>query len=414
MTPPALLQLAVLRAPAVDAAPHGGSRQGAARAGSRRRSGSSPTRASPPPRREPPGRVRAERPRRARGELREEAAALLHRPDRLHDRGGGGRLRDPRPLGRLRRSSPAFWSSTPALDFWQDRKATNALAALKKGLAPKATALRDGKLETVAAATLVPGDIVKIRLGAIVPADLRLVAGDYASIDQSALTGESLPAAKKVGDEAYSGSVVKQGEMTGVVIATGGQTFFGRTAKLVAGAGARQPRAEGDVRDRQLPDRRRGRARAVMVAVRSTATSSSPTTGAGRRARHPAVRAGPARRLDPGRDAGGLLDHHGARRSRPLEAEGDRLASSSAIEEMAGVDILCSDKTGTLTKNQLTLGDPILFAAKDAAEDCILAGALASQLEDRRPDRHRGDRGAEGPERAEEPTSRSSSCPSTR
>src|SRR5262244_456131 len=124
-----------------------------------------------------------------------------------------------------------------ALEFWQDRKASNALAALKKGLAPEATVMRDGKWQTVQAAMLVPGDIVKIRLGVIVPADLRLVGGDYAAIDQAALTGESLPVAKKVGDEAYSGSIVKQGEMEGVVIATGSNTFFGRTAKLVAGAG---------------------------------------------------------------------------------------------------------------------------------------------------------------------------------
>jgi H+-transporting ATPase len=125
-----------------------------------------------------------------------------------------------------------------ALEFWQDRKASNALAALKKGLAPEATALRDGKWQTVQAATLVPGDIVKVRLGVIVPSDLRFVGGDYASIDQAALTGESLPVTKKVGDQAFSGSVVKQGEMQGVVIATGANTFFGRTAKLVAGAGA--------------------------------------------------------------------------------------------------------------------------------------------------------------------------------
>ena len=124
------------------------------------------------------------------------------------------------------------------LELWQDLKASNALAALKKGLAPKATALRDGKWATVDAATLVPGDIVKIRLGMIVPADLRLTGGDFASIDQAALTGESLPVTKKIGDGAYSGSVVKQGEMEGVVISTGGNTFFGRTAKLVAGAGA--------------------------------------------------------------------------------------------------------------------------------------------------------------------------------
>ena len=112
------------------------------------------------------------------------------------------------------------------------------MAALKKGLAPEAMVLRGGKWQTVQAATLVPGDVVKVRLGVIVPADLRLVGGDYASIDQAALTGESLPVAKKVGDEAFSGSVVKQGEMQGVVIATGVNTFFGRTAKLVAGAGA--------------------------------------------------------------------------------------------------------------------------------------------------------------------------------
>ena len=124
------------------------------------------------------------------------------------------------------------------LELWQDFKSTNALAALKKGLAPHATALRDGEWKTLDAATLAPGDIVKIRLGVIVPADLRLISGDEASIDQAALTGESLPVAKRVGDEAYSGSVVKQGEMEGVVIATGGDTFFGRTAKLVAGAGS--------------------------------------------------------------------------------------------------------------------------------------------------------------------------------
>jgi H+-transporting ATPase len=75
-------------------------------------------------------------------------------------------------------------------------------------------------------------------LGDVVPADCKLIQGDYVSIDQSALTGESLPVTKKSGEEAYSGSVVKQGEMIAIVTATGANTFFGRTAKLVAAAGS--------------------------------------------------------------------------------------------------------------------------------------------------------------------------------
>jgi H+-transporting ATPase len=268
------------------------------------------------------------------------------------------------------------------LEFWQDRKASNALAALRKGLAPEATVMRDGKWQTVAAATLVPGDIVKIRLGVIVPADLRLVGGDYASIDQAALTGESLPVAKKVGDAAYSGSIVKQGEMQGVVIATGANTFFGRTAKLVAGAGAvsHAQRAMFEIGnfliivavalalimvavqvyqdivitdDWGLED-----ALGILQFVLVLLVASIPVA-------MPAV-------FSITMALGALA----------LSKQKAIVSKLSAIEEMAGVDILCSDKTGTLTKNQLTLGDPILFSAK-SAQDCILAAALASKIEDR-------------------------------
>ncbi len=270
------------------------------------------------------------------------------------------------------------------LDIWQDRKATNALAALKKGLAPEATVLRGGAWSTVAATTLVPGDIVKIRLGAIVPADMRLVSGAYASIDQSALTGESLPVAKKIGDEAYSGSIVKQGEMDGVVIATGGQTFFGRTAKLVAGAGSTSHAQKamfqignflivlGAVlaaflvaaqvyRDIVLADDWRwSDALTILQYVLVLLVASIPVA-------MPAVFS--------------ITMALGALALSKQKAIVSRLA---AIEEMAGVDILCTDKTGTLTKNELKLGDPILFAATDPA-DVILAGALASRLEDHDP-----------------------------
>jgi H+-transporting ATPase len=269
-----------------------------------------------------------------------------------------------------------------ALEFWQDRKASDALAALKKGLAPEATVLRDGKWRTVQAATLVPGDIVEVRLGVIVPADLRFVGGDYASIDQAALTGESLPVAKKVGDEAYSGSIVKQGEMQGVVIATGAGTFFGRTAKLVAGAGAisHAQRAMFQIGNFLI-------ILAVALALIMVAV----------KVYHDIVVAD-----DWGvKDALGILQFvlvllvasipvampavfsiTMALGALALSKEKAIVSKLSAIEEMAGVDILCSDKTGTLTKNQLTLGDPILFSAKSAA-DCILAAALASKIEDR-------------------------------
>ncbi len=268
------------------------------------------------------------------------------------------------------------------LELWQDMKASNALAALKKSLAPQATALREGSFQTVDAAGLVPGDIVKIRLGVIVPADLRLVSGQYASIDQAALTGESLPAAKKPGDEAYSGSVVKQGEMTGVVIATGGDTFFGRTAKLVAGAGSvsHAQRAMFQIGNFLI-------AVAVVLALVMVAVQVwrdivvSDTWGladaldilqfvlillvASIPVAMPAVFS--------------ITMALGALALSKEKAIVSRLA---AIEEMAGVDILCSDKTGTLTKNQLTLGDPILLASKDP-QDVILAASLASKAEDR-------------------------------
>ena len=268
------------------------------------------------------------------------------------------------------------------LEFWQDRKASNALADLKKGLAPEATALRDGKWQLIQAATLVPGDIVKIRLGVIVPADLRLIAGDFASIDQAALTGESLPASKNVGDEAYSGSVVRQGEMEGAVIATGANTFFGRTAKLVAGAGALSHAQEAvfEVTNFLV-------AVAVVLSVALAVVAVY----------HDIVAAhnwGVSQALNILQFVLVLLvaavpvttpavfTITMALGALALSKEKAIVTRLSAIEEMAGVDILCSDKTGTLTKNQLTLGPPILFAAKEP-EDCILAAALASKLEDR-------------------------------
>ena len=256
--------------------------------------------------------------------------------------------------------------------FWQEFKAANALEALKKQLALKARALRDGRWGEVDASNLVPGDIVRLRLGDIIPADVKLLDGEYLSVDQSALTGESLPVDKKAGDVAYSSSVAKQGEMLALVISTGTHTFFGRTARLVEAAGARShfQKAVLTIGDYLIY------LSLGLVAVLITVQlfRGSPflelvqfaliLTVASIPVAMPAVLS--------------VTMAVGALALSKLKAIVSRLES---IEEMAGVDILCSDKTGTLTQNQLTLGDPAVFAAKDA-QDLILAAALASKEED--------------------------------
>jgi H+-transporting ATPase len=124
------------------------------------------------------------------------------------------------------------------IGFWQEKSASDALDALKRQLALKARVRRDGNWQEIDASQLVPGDILRLRLGDVVPADVKLLQGDYLSIDQSALTGESLPVSRGPGDVAYSSTAVKEGEMVAVVYATGSATFFGQTAKLVQTAGA--------------------------------------------------------------------------------------------------------------------------------------------------------------------------------
>ncbi|MEJ2670775.1 MAG: plasma-membrane proton-efflux P-type ATPase [Deltaproteobacteria bacterium] len=259
------------------------------------------------------------------------------------------------------------------IGFWEEHEAGNALEALKEQLALKARVLRDGKWEEIAARDLVPGDVIRVRLGDIVPADLKLIEGDYLSIDQSALTGESLPVNKKPGETAYSGSVAKQGEMVCLVTATGGNTFFARTAKLVETAGAvshfqKAVMRVGDflifialglsiilivveiIRGLPIVD--------LIQFVLILVVASIPVA-------MPAVLS--------------VTMALGALALSRMKAIVSRLQS---IEEMAGIDVLCSDKTGTLTKNQLTLGDPVTFGEADP-QTIILMGSLASKEEDR-------------------------------
>ncbi len=253
--------------------------------------------------------------------------------------------------------------------FWQEFKADNAIALLKQRLALKARVRRDGEWKDVAAKLLVPGDLVHVKLGNVVPADLKLTGGGYLSVDQSALTGESLPVDKKAGDDAYSGSIAKQGEMDGVVTATGMKTYFGKTAGLVQQAGT--------VSHFQRAVLRIGNflifitaGLVVMIVLAGLFRHNAPLelvqfalilAVASIPVALPAVLS--------------VTMAVGAERLARMKAIVSRLVS---IEEMAGVGTLCSDKTGTLTKNELTLGKP-QPAQGVRPEELLLAAALASR-----------------------------------
>jgi len=253
--------------------------------------------------------------------------------------------------------------------FWQEFKADNAIELLKQRLALKARVKRDGVWKDVEARLLVPGDVVLVGLGNIVPADMKLIAGDYLSVDQSALTGESLPVDKKVGDEAYSGSIAKQGEMTGLVTATGMNTYFGKTAHLVEQAKTVSHFQRAVLKiGNFLILTTVGLVLVIGVAglfrhnpLLETLQFALILTVASIPVALPAVLS--------------VTMAVGAERLARMKAIVSRLVS---IEEMAGMNILCSDKTGTLTKNQLTLGEA--QPARGAAlQDLILAATLASR-----------------------------------
>jgi H+-transporting ATPase len=262
-----------------------------------------------------------------------------------------------------------------AVGFWQEYKADDAISLLKKKLALIAKVFRNGKWSELAARELVPGDVVRVRLGDIIPADIKLFSGDYLSIDESALTGESLPVEKHKSDLAYSGSVVRQGEMNGLVVATGLNTFFGKTAKLVAEAKT--------ISHFQKAVIKIGNYLIVMAAFMvaiifmisfyrhesflETLQFALVLTIAAIPVALPAV-----------------LSVTMAVGASVLAKKKAIVSKLVAIEEMAGMDILCSDKTGTITKNELTLADVKAFEGF-TSDDVLLFASLSSREEDKDP-----------------------------
>ena len=255
------------------------------------------------------------------------------------------------------------------VDFLQESKALNVLKVLKENLAKKALVKRDGTYQFIDSRLVVPGDILKLKIGDIVPADAVLVSGKYLQVDQAALTGESLPVDKNEGELVYGNSIIKMGEMEAVVTETGLNTFFGKSASLVVQA-AKQQKSHFQKAVIKIGNGliiltsflavlliifsifRHDPMMEVFRFVLVLTVASIPVA-------LPAVMS--------------VTLAIGAFNLAKKQAVVSRLA---AIEELAGVDVLCSDKTGTLTQNKMTIGDSKTynnFTDKDLFTYAILA-----------------------------------------
>lgn len=250
--------------------------------------------------------------------------------------------------------------------FWHEHKAESAIEALKEKLAPEADVIRDGDHKNVPSKNLVPGDIVIIKMGNVVPADLKLLEDHKISMDESALTGESLPVNKKEGELAFSGTSIKRGEAKAVVVATGENTKFAKTVEMVEAAEEKSHFQKAVLKIGYYLIIATAILVAGMVAVEwmrgreifDVLMFALVLTIAGIPQALPAV-------LSVTMTIGANL----------LAKKKAIVSKLSSMEEIAGLEILCADKTGTLTKNELELQDPVLEEAEDK-NDLLVAAAL--------------------------------------
>jgi len=257
------------------------------------------------------------------------------------------------------------------IGFWEEFQAGNAIAALKANLALKARVKRDGVWKEIAARELVPGDLIRLRLGDIVPADARLLEGDPVEVDQSALTGESLPVARKSGEAVYSGSILRMGEIDALVSATGKSTYFGKTAQLVESAHTVSHFQKAVLK---IGDYLIIIAIALVILIITVAMVRGDRFSTTLQfALVLTVAAIPVAMPT-------VLSVTMAVGAKILAGKQAIVSRLVAIEELAGMDVLCSDKTGTLTQNKLRLGEPFCIGGVKP-DELILAAALASRTE---------------------------------
>lgn len=254
------------------------------------------------------------------------------------------------------------------VSFIQENRAQTALALLRKRLTVRARVLRDGLWQQVPSRDLVPGDVVHLRMGDVVPADVKLSRGQL-EIDQSSLTGESQPVDLSEDAPAYAGSVIVRGEATGAVSATGAKTYYGRTAELVRTAAAKshlETAIVGIVRNLVTLD-----FGLALVVIAFSLHDSGFRPEVLQFAVVLLLASVPVAMPATFTLASALGAHELAR-------QGILTAHLSAIEEAAGMDVLCTDKTGTVTVNQLTVRD--LRAYPPYQEEGLLA--LAAEASD--------------------------------
>ena len=256
-----------------------------------------------------------------------------------------------------------------ALAYFQESRAQATLAALKSRLALNASVQRDGEWKTVPAAELVCGDLVKLSLGGVVAADVHLTGGSV-ELDQSMLTGESLPVEAGPGADTYAGALVRRGEATAIVTDTGARTKFGRTAELVRTAHAVSTQQN-----------------AVLKIVRNLAIFNSLVILA--MGTYAYTHAMPRSEIVPLLLTSVLaiipvalpatFTLAAAVGARALAKLGVLPTRLSAVDEAASIDVLCSDKTGTLTRNELSVTSVRVMPGYDEAQVLGLAALASSE-----------------------------------